>query len=404
MTYIANHYLQHDQEFYSLVVPYSEIKKSAYVMEYGTHELGYQRKLDANHVKNIKNTLIKDREILPTSIILSIDKEDLRKVTINELPISKDFPGNNFCEVSFPNEKLFRIVDGQHRLAGLRAASEEDASFNNYNLNVVILVTNTGNSSLEVEIFRDINSKAKKLKTDLTQLSLYNHRLKDKKKIEDLDELVEHLSIRVAHFINESSDEYVKFKNNPWINGIIFDIHDPKPLGIIGISAFIKSINSIIKNYIENENTLKKLINKDLTENRSSDIKKDLDDHAVIISEIIIKAWEYVKIIWKECFEESIITEDNQITIYYYKKDCYLQKTTGVNAIHRLLDANLNYKELVEEGTNELKEFNFIIKNSQVKSEHWILGGLFSGMTSQSGFKKAVGYIKNEIPIFNMSK
>lgn len=399
MTYIANHYLQHDQEFYSLVVPYSEIKKSAYVMEYGVHELGYQRKLDTNHVKNIKNTLIRDKEILPTSIILSIDKEDLKQVTMNELPISESFPNNNFYEMSFPNEKIFRIVDGQHRLAGLDAASEQNPSFNNYNLNVVILVTNTGNSSLEVEIFRDINSKAKKLKTDLTQLSLYNHRLKDKKKIEDLNELVEHLSIRVAHFINESSDEYVKFENNPWMNGIVFDIHDPKPLGIIGISAFIKSINSIIKNYIENENTLKSIINEELNEINSRDIKNNLDNHALIISKIIIKAWEYVKTIWKECFEESIITEDNRITIYYYKKDCYLQKTTGVNAIHKLLDANLNYKKLIEDKTYNLIEFESIIKNSQVKSQHWIIGGLFSGMTSQSGFKKAVGYIKNDILI-----
>lgn len=392
MKHIIHRYSQNTQEFYNVVLPYSEIEKSSYVMEYGEFPLGYQRKLDKKHVKNISNTLLKDKEILPTSIILSINQSDLSKINLVSVPGL----GNHFFEMTIPDEKIFRIVDGQHRLEGLKVAKESNFSFNDYQLNVVILVTNTGNSSLEVEIFRDINSKAKKLKTDLTQLSLYNHRLRDKKKIESSEELTEHLSIRVAHFINESSKEHVVFENNPWINGIIFDIHEENPLGIIGVSAFIKSISTIVKKYIDHEIQLKGIINLSVYE--EGIIREQLDSHAYILANLLVEAWTIVKNEWKECFSEKIVTEGNQIKYYYYNKSYYLQKTTGVNAIHSVLYDSLVYQDLIiHKGNYNLSNFHEIIKESQVNGPDWIIGGFFAGMTSQSGFKKAKNYITNEI-------
>ena len=43
-----------------------------------------------------------------------------------------------------------------------------------------------------------------------------------------------------------------------------------------------------------------------------------------------------------------------------------------------------------------LEEFKTILKNSLIKSDDWLVGKKFSGLTSGSGFKKAKAFIINE--------
>lgn len=388
MKYTAYHYSQNQQDFLSLVLPFKHIKNNTYVLTYGDeNKLGYQRKLDERHVKKIKEQLIDGKDfLLPTSIILSIDEKDLLGLLTKDTNIY----GKELLEIEFLSDrKVFRIVDGQHRLAGLTEASEKRKDLNEFMLSVIILITNPSSKTVEVEVFRDINSKAKKLRTDLTQLSLFNHELLGMKKIESEVDLIRHLSSRVAFYLNETSDNLKKVESNVWSNAILIDIHDDGATGIIGFSSFINSIKPIVKKYIE-EFKIDKLDIK----SESVDLVDLLDKHAISIAKIIIEAWEVVDNKWAGCFVEDIVYRDQAKFPVFYNKNFYLQKTTGTNAIHLIIHETIKF--IPEKNEWDFSEFKKIISKSEVIEKDWIIGGRFSGMTSGSGFKKAKKIIESD--------
>jgi DGQHR domain-containing protein len=188
---VAFKYAQHRQEYISLVLPFEVIHNISKVLVYGDDKYGYQRKLNERHYKTIKKGIVKDKIILPTSIILSVDSDYINHI------IKLRTENDSLVDIAFNlSEREFRIVDGQHRIKGLEEASKEDPSVKNFLLNVIILVTEKHNRAVEVEVFRDINSKAKKIKTDLTYLAIHNYELLEHKEIEDL---ARHLTIKTAY-------------------------------------------------------------------------------------------------------------------------------------------------------------------------------------------------------------
>ena len=95
---------------------------------------------------------------------------------------------NGLISVDFDNfkDRPFRIVDGQHRILGMQKALEnihekdEIKKLNEYPFNIITVVTDENNRSVELDIFIDINSKGKKVSTDLAELARYNYRIKEK--------------------------------------------------------------------------------------------------------------------------------------------------------------------------------------------------------------------------------
>ena len=80
-------------------------------------ETGYQRLLNTARAKKLAGYILKGQEskdaFLPTSILLATDKDIEHNVSNNTITISNDI---------WP----FSVVDGQHRLEGLRMAAEQD--------------------------------------------------------------------------------------------------------------------------------------------------------------------------------------------------------------------------------------------------------------------------------------
>ena len=80
-------------------------------------ETGYQRLLNTVRAKKLANYILKGQEsqdaFLPTSILLATDKDIEHNVSNNTITISNDIWS-------------FSVVDGQHRLEGLRIAAEQD--------------------------------------------------------------------------------------------------------------------------------------------------------------------------------------------------------------------------------------------------------------------------------------
>lgn len=388
MRIITQKYYQNDQVFYSAVIPFSEVYRTSKVLVYGDSEYGYQRAPIKRHYQNIKKSILSKKDSLPTSIILSINTTDiseyLKPVSLKGSEDSKNENEDsklyelNLTEI--PNG-TFRIVDGQHRLEGLSEASEQDGSFNNFLLNVIIIAIDENERYKEILLFRDINSKAKKLKTDLTLLAMYNYELINKQKINSDEDMINHLLIRTVYFLNEKH-------NSVWKEAVQFDIHEQPIQGIIGVAAMTSSLESLIKKYIEN-------CSDNLTLNDSSEVLiKNLNENAEKISEILISAWNRVERKWSKCFEskDKLLTGEPR-----YKKSYYLQKTTGVNAIHAILEENIVFSQ----NDIMLNKFFDVIDNSSVEDDDWYVGGKMSGLTSKSGFSKAkkiieIGFVNYE--------
>ena len=364
-------YRQHKQEFLSLVLPFRVINEISRVLIYGEDKYGYQRKLDRKHYNKIKKDLIARQAILPTSIILSVDN--------NYIIEKMDEIDSDLLELTLDSgDKAFRIVDGQHRIEGLKLAMEDEPEFKEFFLNVIILVTEPENRVREVEVFEDINSKAKKIKTDLTILAKYNYVLLGEKQVDDLSE---HISIKAAYSLNET------IPGSVWHNAIQFDFNTQEKMeGIIGVSAFINSIIPITKEYIRKEPV--------------SDVgdKEKLIAYTNAKSEILASflndAWGIVKKKWPQCFNNTIQKNLFNYTEVQYSKGHYIQKTAGTNAIHMIFYECMSENNgLNEEVINLFKRKVF---DSTIKSREWEIGGIFSGLTSKSGFKNVKNYILNK--------
>lgn len=362
----AFYYEQNGQEYISLVLPFYVINNISKVLVYGKDEYGYQRELSENHYKEIKKSLLNDNIILPTSIILSVNKEDI----IHKI-YRRD---NSLIQLDIDlHEKLYRIVDGQHRLKGLEEASKEKPELENFMINVIILLTEKVNRLVEVETFIDINSKAKKIKTDLTVLAKYNYEILGEKEITDIDK---HMSIKVAYMLQ------AKIEDSVWKNAIKFDGNSSKGEGIIEVNAFTKAISPLVKTIIDKKGLM------------YSNKINDIDKVAYEVAKVISDGWKIVYDKWSICFAENIEKDlDNNFIITYYSAKYYIQKTTGANALNMILNDTLRESFNIEEGMNTFKN---ILKSSLIKSEDWLVGKKFSGLTSGSGFKKAKNFIMNK--------
>ncbi|SAL43087.1 DGQHR domain-containing protein [Caballeronia telluris] len=93
---------------------------------------GYQRLLNVNRAKKLADYVLKGQKnrdaFLPTSILLATDKS----VAYNEK--------NNTIEMDLQLVGPFSVVDGQHRLEGLRMAAERDKTILDFEVPVNIAV------------------------------------------------------------------------------------------------------------------------------------------------------------------------------------------------------------------------------------------------------------------------
>ncbi len=127
---------------------------------------GYQRALVPIRVRKAMNYLLKEEGVFPTSILVNV------RGKIEFRPKMKIENFAEFGELIISPESLpFSVVDGQHRLEGLKAAREEDPKFDDYPLPITIV--NLPNVYDEMRQFYIINTRQKGVPTDLVQRHLY---------------------------------------------------------------------------------------------------------------------------------------------------------------------------------------------------------------------------------------
>lgn len=358
---------QNRQPFLIASMTFKCIDTFSKVLVYDIDQGGYQRKPEPKHYNKIRDYILADINsfILPTSIVLGLDSTMLKSIN----------KGNGLLELDSIKitDSIFRIVDGQHRIYGLREASRKNTVINDYELPVIIVITSENRRSLELEIFKDINSKAKRVKVDLIKLAAYDYRLREKNIKED--NIVEHISTKTAFILKENNEESV------WHSAIKFDIHSELIFGIIGVSSFMESIENIVKIYLKNNQI-------DLTANHEAILRK-VNSASENISKFLFSCWdEIIKSKWPDAFDNKQIEMDidEELKVYYYKKDYYIQKTFGVKALNGVI-GDL-YRTNNGNDKKTITDLKTRLGASKIKNDDWKVGGPFSGFSSESGVNK----------------
>ncbi len=111
---------------------------------------GVQRRLQISRINKIKNYLEQQEDsFFPTSVVLSVDMSKYDQFENLYL----DIENNDFGTFELPDDIMFQIVDGQHRLAGLFISNE--VLQKDFEISAILLFNATKHTC--AKIFSDIN-------------------------------------------------------------------------------------------------------------------------------------------------------------------------------------------------------------------------------------------------------
>lgn len=129
------------------------------------HKTGYQRALFTHRLGKGKlgvgGYLLKQMGIFPTSVLLNVRKEDGEVKFVKKSSVDDNIDTG---DLEVPDDLTWYVVDGQHRLEGLKSAMAEKREFQKYP--VVVTLTNQ-DMLYEMLIFFMVNDRAKSVPTDL---------------------------------------------------------------------------------------------------------------------------------------------------------------------------------------------------------------------------------------------
>lgn len=129
-------------------------------IELESNDEGVQRRLQIERINSIKKFIENDSQnFLPNTVLLSADisgHPELEEKYLN-------YELNEFGEFEFPDDFLFSIIDGQHRLAGL--SQVEKHLIAEFEIAAVILFNVS--KSTAAKLFADINGKQKAVNKSL---------------------------------------------------------------------------------------------------------------------------------------------------------------------------------------------------------------------------------------------
>ena len=273
-----------------------------------------------------------------------------------------------------PPESLpFSIVDGQHRLEGLREAREEDPKFEDYAVPVTIV--NLPDVFTEMRQFYIINTRQKGVPTDLVQRHLYEMSEKLGKPV--LQSLEGEKAVLTAEAI-PVVDIIRKDQSSPWHNKVQLPGEKKQPNLIMKQRPFADSITYILKS-------------------RPSFRRAKPEELAGILSDY----WNALREIFSEAFDDPV--------------DYTVQKTPGTYSLHMIFD---HVYDICEQGNDcsqrKMKEIlekmfqNVAASMSldQVDSAFWDkkTGHPLAIGTSQKTIKALAAYFSEGLLMINQTR
>jgi len=200
-------------------------------------EKGYQRLLNKGRAKKLADYIISGQDtkdaFLPTSIFMATDKN----ISFNT--------SNNTIEISMEDVCPLNIVDGQHRIEGLKMASEKDERVLDFEVPV-----NIGINLSEIEQmchFLIVNTTQKSVEEGIAQR--IRARLTKAMDLVDTPNLPKWIMSSVQKGEDEKALLYVDFlnseNNSPW-KGKIRMANDDTADGSINQKSFAKAIKRYV--------------------------------------------------------------------------------------------------------------------------------------------------------------
>ena len=127
---------------------------------------GYQRELSANRLGmgklGVEGYVLNQMGIFPTSVLVNVRKD---KWALKFSPNGQVNDKIDVGKLTIPDDADWFIIDGQHRVEGLKAAMREKEELENY----PVILTMTNEIPLqEMLIFYLVNSRARSVATDLS--------------------------------------------------------------------------------------------------------------------------------------------------------------------------------------------------------------------------------------------
>jgi DGQHR domain-containing protein len=201
------------------------------------NEKGYQRLLNKGRTKKLADYIVAGQEtkdaFLPTSIFLATNKN----IAFN--------PTNNTIEIDIDEIGPFNVVDGQHRVEGLKMAAEKDSRVLEFEVpvNIAINLSEIG----QMCHFLIVNTTQKSVEEGVAQR--IRARLTKAMGVDDTPNLPKWIFNSVQKGEDEKALQYVDFLNNekdsPWKNKIKM-ANDDSSDGTINQKSFVKAIKKYI--------------------------------------------------------------------------------------------------------------------------------------------------------------
>jgi DGQHR domain-containing protein len=201
------------------------------------NEKGYQRLLNKGRAKKLADYIVSGQNtkdaFLPTSVFMATDKN----IVFNS--------GNNTIDIEIKEVCPFNIVDGQHRIEGLKMAAEKDARVLDFEIPV-----NIGINLTEIEQmchFLIVNTTQKSVEEGIAQR--IRARLTEAMDVDDTPNLPKWILSSVQKGEDEKALMYIDYLNgendSPWKDKIKM-ANDESNDGTINQKSFVKAIKRYI--------------------------------------------------------------------------------------------------------------------------------------------------------------
>lgn len=133
------------------------------VLRRGKDKNGVQRSLDTRRAKNIQQFAETNTAVFPTPIIISVGSDRFKSEKLSDMDAENWFFEYENSDSS--DSIFFKIIDGQHRLEGLKLAFENTNGVINPEIPVVFMVD--GSLYDEAYVFSTINANQKSVSKSL---------------------------------------------------------------------------------------------------------------------------------------------------------------------------------------------------------------------------------------------
>jgi DGQHR domain-containing protein len=303
MKLVAIEFEQHGKKMYSVVFKAEDfLDENKFKVDTWSpnNPTGYQRHLAPGRARKFAEFLLNQKNVSPTSVLLAVRTEPKFRPFSPKLPIG---------ELEFSDETVFYIVDGQHRIGGIREIYKKGGNVS-FSVPAIIIyyrfLQEEDPAYCEAKQFVIINQTQKRVRADLHDRFLSRLTPEQRREIEMIvpSEVVELTAraVAIADLLNEKT-------NSPW-KGAIKAPEVQKAPGIISQRSITQSI---IRSFLEDRI-----------------ITDSLDD--IELANVIDNWWRAWRKIIPEAFDEQTRAK-------------YVLQTThvGVRVINELLRTVLNW-------------------------------------------------------------